>query len=366
MPKKDPRRGWRPKPYHHRRKGEAVGRLRVRIDGVSHYLGRWDDPAAWSEYDRLMAEWSAGDYARPAPKSQPTVAEMLGAYLDWAEPKYGKKNAELYNLKSAIRPVRELYGQTLIADFGPPALKAVRAHYVALGWSRSTVNAQVGRLRRVFRWGLEMGYVPPGVLERLQAVQPLREGDTEAPETEDLLPVEDAVVEKTLPELKPEVRDMVQLQRLTGMRPGEVCAMKAGEIDRTSYLPEWLFEPKHHKTRRKGKRRRIFFGPKAQALLLPYLERAGADPEARVFRNRSGRPWLEETYRRRIERACERAGIDHWSPNQLRKTKATEVELKYNLEHAKATLGHSKSNITAQHYARADDEMARRVARETG
>jgi integrase len=43
--------------------------------------------------------------------------------------------------------------------------------------------------------------------------------------------VDDATVEATLPHLGPVVRDMVQLQRLTGMRPGEVCGTTWAEID---------------------------------------------------------------------------------------------------------------------------------------
>jgi hypothetical protein len=46
-----------------------------------------------------------------------------------------------------------------------------------------------------------------------------------APELPPVRPVDDEVVEATLPYLPEIVADMVRLQRLTGARPGEVCGL---------------------------------------------------------------------------------------------------------------------------------------------
>ena len=55
-------------------------------------------------------------------------------------------------------------------------------------------------------------------------------------------PVADADVEATLPFVNPHVRGMVRLQRLTGARSGEVCAMRPADVDRSG--PVWVYHPR--------------------------------------------------------------------------------------------------------------------------
>ena len=58
-----------------------------------------------------------------------------------------------FNVRDVLRLLRELCGLTPAKDFGPLALKACRAEMVKKDWSRTYVNAQVDRIRRVFKWG---------------------------------------------------------------------------------------------------------------------------------------------------------------------------------------------------------------------
>jgi len=57
--------------------------------------------------------------------------------------------------------------------------------------------------------------------------------------------------------------------------------------------------------------------------------------------------------------------IPTWSPNQLRHTRATEVNNAFGYEAAQVTLGHAKADVT-QIYAERNIDLAKRVARETG
>ena len=50
-------------------------------------------------------------------------------------------------------------------------------------------------------------------------------------ETEPVKPVADRDVDAILPFLSPQTRAMVEVQRLTGMRPGEVVLMRGCDID---------------------------------------------------------------------------------------------------------------------------------------
>src|SRR5262249_24253725 len=64
--------------------------------------------------------------------------------------------------------------------------------------------------------------------------------------------------------------DMVRLQLVTGMRPGEVCTMRAIDIDMTG--PVWLYRPSRHKTEHHGHTRIIAIGPRAQEIVRRHLK----------------------------------------------------------------------------------------------
>jgi integrase len=82
-------------------------------------------------------------------------------------------------------------------------------------------------------------------------------------------------------------------------------------------------------------------------------------------KRKPGRRYGVPAYDRAIARACEKAGVPLWRPNQLRHTHATEVRRRYGLEAAQVALGHSSADIT-QVYAERDLSLAERVAREIG
>lgn len=71
---------------------------------------------------------------------------------------------------------------------------------------------------------------------------------------------------------------MVQLQRLTGMRPGEVVIMRSRDIDTQGEV--WSYKPASHKTEHRGHRRVVELGPQAQTVIRPFLK---ADLEGFLF-----------------------------------------------------------------------------------
>ena len=62
---------------------------------------------------------------------------------------------------------------------------------------------------------------------------------------------------------------MVQVQRLTGMRPGEICAMRGCDIDITEDV--WIYRPSTYKTQHLEMDCERSLGPKAQKILKQYL-----------------------------------------------------------------------------------------------
>ena len=75
--------------------------------------------------------------------------------------------------------------------------------------------------------------------------------------------------------------------------------------------------------------------------------------------------YTTHTYTSAIAKACKKAGVAHWHPNQLRHLHGTEVRRRFGLEAAQATLGHSRADVT-QVYAERDLAQAAKVAAEMG
>src|SRR5262249_46965486 len=111
-------------------------------------------------------------------------------------------------------------------------------------------------------------------------------------------------VEATKAFLPPQVCAMIDMQLVTGMRPGEVCQMRACDIDMSGKL--WLYRPSQHKTQHHGHTREIWLGPKAQDIIKPYLK---ADLQACLFSPKdaeSHRHAQARTHRRENQKPNER------------------------------------------------------------
>jgi integrase len=211
-----------------------------------------------------------------------SVNEVLLAFLLHAERHYrradGTTTNEFEEYKVVARYVRELYGETPAAAFGPLALKAVRQKFIDAGWRRGFINQRVGRVRRMFKWAASEELVAAAVFQSLGTVVGLQRGRTAARESEPVGPVPDAVIDATLPFLNRHVRGLVEFQRLTGCRPGEARAVRRCDIDTGGDV--WSYRPPQHKTAWRGKSRTVAIGPKAQELLNRFFT---PDLEAYLF-----------------------------------------------------------------------------------
>ena len=83
-------------------------------------------------------------------------------------------------------------------------------------------------------WSMDHELVKPEHLIVLKTVAGLKQGRLRAVESEPVGPVSLAHVDTSKEYLRPVVWGMIQLQRLTGMRPGEVRMMRLADIDRSA------------------------------------------------------------------------------------------------------------------------------------
>lgn len=265
----------------HKPSGQAVVTVRTQC-GVRRdiYLGVYNSPESRAEYGRVIAELATDPANGPSPAGSagvrtlaPTVDEVLLAFWKHAERHYRtpdqKPTTEVEEIRRSIIPLRRLYGHTPAGQFGPLGLEAVRREMIAAGWCRTLINRRIDRVKRVFKWATSQELVAPSVYQAIRTLPGLRRGRTDARESEPVKPVDPAHVAATLPFLPRHLRCMVELQQLTGMRPGEVCRLRLGEVERTGEV--WVYRPGQHKTAHRGTTRTVHLGPRAQTAVAAFL-----------------------------------------------------------------------------------------------
>ena len=368
------------------------------------YLGKWGSPEAAAKYSEYVDKLIRGEdlLAGEGETRVVTLADLASEFFAAKKDYYVKNGADtrqIQRFRAALEFPLRFFADLPVDDFGPLKLQAARREMIQSGrFSREYLNALVNCLRHVFKFGVEQELVKPETLAALRAVSPLKRGRVQLKESDPVRPVSLSDYEAALAHMSPVVADMTRLQRLTGMRPGEVCAMRAVDLDRRSDV--WIYTLPTDKTdwrRAPDDKRRIPLGARAQRLLSPYLaEIEGTDrfvfsparaAEARALRMRAERKapitaqtlrrdqrqarrifadgYTTDAYRRAIARACLAAGVPRWAPNQLRRLYATEIRAKYGLEAAQIMLGHSCADVT-QIYAERDFVRMVEIAEKEG
>jgi integrase len=378
------------------RKLERSGRAVVTIDGQEFDLGKFESAASRNRYDQLVTEWIANGRVLPSAAQDRgiTITKLVSVYRRFAKAYY-RGSTEVENFELSVKPLLALYGCLLASDFGPIKLKAVRQKMIEADLCRNEINKRIGRLKRLFRWATEHELLSPTIYHGLQSVRGLARGRTEARESEPVRPVQEAFVDALKPHLPPQIWAMIELQRLTGMRPGEVSSMRTCDLDMSGNV--WIYTPAEHKTAYRGLERQVFLGPRAQAVLRLWLRNATSEylfqPREVMQQIRAERHKLRTTpmscghrpgnnvkrkpkkvpsdhydtraYHRAIRTACGKAGVPAWHPHQLRHNAATWLRKEFGLDVARVVLGHRSPAITEQ-YAELDFGKAREVMSRVG
>jgi integrase len=274
--------------------------------------------------------------ARPVARGEaepPTVSEVLLAYIK-ARRAGGVPEKEVARIKGVARVVNRLYGREQTATFRAKALKHVRQELIRtpsrrqikakpkrrhisprnpagpLPITRRYINRMVNEVKAAWTWAASEEMVPAETAMSLRLVAGLRKG-AGGREPDRIPAVEQWVVEATIPELTPVVAAMVRLQILTGMRPGELCSLRRGDISiehaervplpmTNKYVAAmevegvrlWVAVPSSHKTLHRGKPRAVVLGPKAQEVVRPFID--GRDPADYLFSPKESRTaWLK-------------------------------------------------------------------------
>lgn len=414
----------------HKPTGQAVVTLADPDTGArrDHYLGKHGTPESHHRYAELLQQYQSDGRVvdakpkirRPAVASD-TVGGLLLDYWKSEKERFGVKEGQrlkspLPATQSALRTCRRVCGRLPVAEFSPKHLQAVREAFCERKLKRRTVNTYTRFIIAAFKWGVAEERVNPEVVTSLQCVRPYRHGEKSLGEGRKVKPAPEEMIEAIKPHVSEQVWAIIQLQLLSGARQGELVTLRACEIDRTDKV--WRYRPEFHKNTRREREREINFGPRAQAILKPFIDSRPDDAflfspkEAEVARrakqrsrrtshpsanktrdakrqaegkaagSRAGDCYKSGTYAKAIRRACDRVWPppeqlegdalqawkhqNHWTPHQLRHNAATRISKHYNLIRAQIALDHSSAELTDAVYAERDRELIDETMMELG
>lgn len=284
---------------------------------------------------RAYLEWLA-TLDRPDEIQISPADRTVGTVLDLWFAAQSLHPKEFKNYLVTIRDLKASHGHLSARLFKVPQLRAYRTSLLPR-MSAKTANHRVTRVRVIWRWLEEEGYVPEGSWEHLRALKPLR--------TEERKPraVTWEELQMVLPHCREDVRSMLLVQFWTGMRPGEVRIIRGQDIQDGIYTPET------HKNAWRGHSRQIILPPEAQEALRPFLV------DGRLF----GRS--EIGYAKAVARAAKKAGVRMTAYSVRHGFKDRLLHSGASLDEVRAAMGHKSLGTTNDYGTQADLELARRA-----
>lgn len=382
-------------------------------------FGRTDDPETEVRYREFIAKWLAAGCRWPeevAPEAAESVQGLVDAYAKWVaehyrRPSTGESTGEGVNLKHAVVELLKLFGHLPAKDLDSMVIRRVRDAMAdrareSRPLSRRTVNDRIQRIQRMVRWAAEERLVPASVLHEVLLVSPLKPGRGPAHDNPPKRAVSIEHVEAAKRHLPKPLAALVDFMLLTGARCGEAVQLAGCYVDRSKEV--WEFRPPKHKGEWRGHVRVVLIGPKAQAVLLPFVRdepdkawfrpcdvveamhaenrrrhalarRAKGQPiwpvhMARVRSKRKGKAarvvpgdeYSSNAIGHALRRACDAAGIPRFGPHALRHAAASRIYAELGEEAAVATIGHGSPMISRRYTTAAREALAVECAKQLG
>jgi integrase len=385
-------------------------------------LDRVSRRQAVAKYNQWMGEWHRHERVRnPKASAFTYLCSELAVDFTTAAKSTFKKNDRItstcWAIAYAMDALATALGSMPASSVDGPHIASLRDAMIKGNGGEvrgvSTVNDRLYWIKRAFKWARERGLVTKENLFDIWQVSPLKSGRCEATAPVKVLPVDEHWVAVTTPHLASGPRAMVELQWLSGMRPGDVCVMRPCDIDMSGEI--WFYRPHTHKMEHRGTVRIVPLGPRCQKIIESFLGGRATDAylfspaeardekyaarrqrrrtplypshQRRYEEHRSSRPrrtpgdvYSVSSYRRAIHRAIAAANrwarggvvcgndeilVPHWSPHQLRHSAATRLNKQFGLEDVSVMLGHSDL-ATTRIYALPDVSRAVEIARKVG
>ena len=355
-----------------------------------------------------------------------TVAQLCQEFLAAQGPGYCASERAAYRV--VIDRLCSLHAATPVEEFRRPMLRRVRHQMVELGNSRRYIDSQVTRIRGMFDWGVDEDLVPPKIAAALKSLRRLKPmeapsyppiepvADPVVAQTLPHLPKEAADLVRLLRLTGARPSELMDLKacEILQTRPDlweyhlanhktahkglhrciyfgpqaiEILQRLIGERGQRALLlvqPDWeglkaqhsweagerllrLYQEDAWKTHRtwwdylkENSRQLVDLSPtRAQAVF------RRAKQGAKRPRSKAGKRWNRHRFAQLIQRTCQKHGIEHWTPYQLRHAAACQAVQHGSLAAAQHMLGH-KLATTTNHYVKGDHNGAARLVAQLG
>lgn len=332
---------------------------RVRINGRDYTLGATGSAESRREYLRLVQAAQSGTPAPP--KLAPfTVNDLAAWWAEYAARAFGPASDEPRHGARVLEVACQAIGGCLAAEMSPKRLRTVQSLMLSK-WSRSNTNRQIVRLKTVIKRACDDEIIPPEVYQRIACVGAVRKGSPGAREGSKRAAATREALDRVIPEVPAEVGAMLELMWWTGARPGEVRILRTGDLERSN--TPWIFRPESHKKAWRGNDRVIPLGPKAMAVLEPWIR--PFEPGAYCFRTLRGKPWRTDRIAQEVLEACGRARVK-FTPYQLRHAFKRRAIAAGGISAAMAALGQTSSEAFDRYDHGGDFGEAVELARNIG
>jgi len=168
-------------------------------------------------------------------------------------------------------------------------------------------------------------------------------------------PFTQAEIKAIFDELNPRLRLMFWVQLCTGLRTGELIALRFEDLDferRRMNIRRTRRHGIENAPKTKASQREVFMPPDVAESLQTLQEERGAAKGEYVFLTQYSQPY-DDVPAEPWKQALERAGVDHRRCYTLRHSHASwALSNNVRLSYVSAALGHTSVNVTAQKYIR--------------
>jgi len=332
------------------------------------------------------------------PSSDSTILELLNNYKKFLiksiQPTlHGRDHPDIIFF-NRIHRFLEPYYEWSVNSLGPDEIMEVRKALIdykyiqgktTKKYVRRGINDTINWINKIWEWGVGRTLVKESTLRSFKEIKPLRMGNPKVKDNIKRKRVTKEELWKVIRVVNSIIANMLKLLWYTGMRPYEVCEMRPYDILRDD--PDcWLYIPGRditpvgkHKTTGFEQVKVIPLAGESQKILSSQIKNENSkeyifspkDAMAEVFKekgknrktpinygnkpgsNRRKHPMIQPrdhydsaSLRRACQRGCLRAGIEIFSPYDIRRTAATNVRAKFGKQDAKTLLGHTKISTT--------------------
>jgi integrase len=316
---------------------------------------------------RRQAEHALSDRLRPinSGKHSPHGTQRFADFVErqWLPVvlptfKYATQKSYRYLLGVHLVPA---FGELGLAEISRERAQAFLNAKLGGGLSWQTVHHLRCALSRVLGSAEEWGYVPENPIRKTKLPRQVRRRASAAVAPEQ--------IRKLLANLPEPSRSLVILLAATGLRIGELLALRWRNVDFTKGLlrvDETVYEGHFDEPKSVQSIRSVPLGPYALALLRARAEDNGhGHHDALVFSSRNGTALDRRTLlRRQLKPVCRALAMPVISWHTLRHANATLLDaVGTPLGTVQELLGHSSSEITRQVYLHSIPEDQRRAVK---